>query len=384
MLQVSACPTMDCTVSCHVYHQSCGLPAVQLHPFNDDDDFDDYEYVYDSIVAPGSAAAAAAVAAGSVLVDVGQVDQQVATLWWALAQQTARVARRCAMNTTNNNPTPSPPSSRPMVDYTNVPTVGIGIQSYADASGGGEEAPMTSLTSRTKTTTARAHSLIFPERIEPSTAVGDLTLWQCNSSSCSDGSCRSSSSPATNNTSYNRIRSDSRSSIMATSTSTAMTSPRLVRELCQKFPPPPPIYAGGTPIYESYVYETPPKEGANGPVKLLRYVRVAQSASAENLPVASPTGSPTPATGTLGTDGTLRNSFRRPKSEMMLRKFSGNKPSSSSSSQPIRTEDISSSGECVQYESQDLGRDVDEVDNDPAASYSPIVVVVSFSIDFVR
>jgi hypothetical protein len=126
------------------------------------------------------------------------------------------------------------------------------------------------------------------------------------------------------------------------------------------------------------VYETPPKEGANGPVKLLRYVRVAQSASAENLPVASPTESPTPITGTLGTDGTLRNSFRRPKSEMMLRKFSGNK--SSSLSQPVRNEDISSSGECVQYESQDLGRDVEEVDNDPAAS--PIVVVVSFDCQF--
>ena len=31
---------------------------------------------------------------GGVTVDVGQVDEHVATLWWALAQQTARIARR--------------------------------------------------------------------------------------------------------------------------------------------------------------------------------------------------------------------------------------------------------------------------------------------------
>ena len=37
----------------------------------------------------------------SVIVDVGQVDEQVATLWWALAQQTARVARRCTTGNSN-------------------------------------------------------------------------------------------------------------------------------------------------------------------------------------------------------------------------------------------------------------------------------------------
>lgn len=351
MLQV--CPTMDCTVSCHVYQSP---PAVQLHPFNneqqqEDEDEDDYDFVYDRHDANATnATSAISPAPGAVLVDVGLVDRQVATLWWALAQQTARVARRYVNNTI--------PSS------SNVATAD-GIQSYADAGGGAHcKAPMTSLTSRTAARAPAEPSFIVPERTELLGPVGDLTLWQCNSSSTS-----SSNRTHRSNSSYNRNPSDSSMSSM----STTMTSPRLVRELCQKFPPP------GFPVYESYVYETPQKDGANGPVKLLRYVRVAQSASAENLPVASPNESSSVSTGTPGTATTLRSSFRRPKSEMMLRKFSGNQQELAPTNQN-RSEDISSSGECVQYESQDLGNDVDDVDSgNPAASYSPIVVVVSCS-----
>jgi hypothetical protein len=58
--------------------------------------------------------------------------------------------------------------------------------------------------------------------------------------------------------------------------------------------------------------------------------------------------------------------MRRPKSEVAIRKFSD-------SSGQQQNDDASSSVDCVQYESQDLGRDYEE----PALGYSPIVVVVS-------
>ena len=281
MLQV--CPAMDCEVSCHYNQQRSILrekPGSSFHrsQLQEAEDLN------------------------SVVVDVGQVDEQVATLWWALAQQTARVARRC---TDKSNTT------LPVVDA---------IRS--NPGGWNAWAPVTSLSSRPSTD----QTYSIPGCIKSKAAVVDLTLSDWNSSS-SGGS---------------HILSD-------TMSTTPMSSPRLVREICEKFPP-----TGGqrpssaTPQLQSYVYDTSPSDSKG--VQLLRYVRVSQSSSVDPLP----------------SEGQLRGSMRRPKSEVAIRKFSD-------SSGLHQNDDASSSVDCVQYESQDLGRDYEE----PASGYSPIVVVVS-------
>lgn len=137
-----------------------------------------------------------------------------------------------------------------------------------------------------------------------------------------------------------------------------MSSPRLVREICEKFPTTGQRPASVTPQYQTtYIYETPPPNSKNDGVQLLRYVRVSQSSSVDPLP----------------TEGQMRGSMRRPKSDVVVRKFSD----SSTSQQQQQNDDNSSSADCVQYESQDLGRD----DDDLTSAYSPIVVVVWNFID---
>lgn len=285
MLQV--CPAMDCEENRYYNQRHCppeqAGPVCQRGPLQEAEDLN------------------------GVVVDVGQVDEQVATLWWALAQQTARVARRCA---DKNNTTV------PVVDAIRSTTGGWNVW-----------APVTSLASRP--TTEPTYSILGC--FTSTAAVVDLTLSGCNSSSSSGAG-----SPS--------IHSE-------TMSTTPMSSPRLVREICEKYPP----IAGqrpasATPQLQSYVYETSPSD-AKG-VQLLRYVRVSQSASTDPLP----------------SEGQLRGSMRRPKSEIAIRKFSD-------SSGQQQNDDASSSVDCVQYESQDLGRDYEE----PASSYSPIVVV---AIDF--
>lgn len=283
MLQV--CPAMDCEENRYYNQRHCppeqAGSVCQRGPLQEAEDLN------------------------GVVVDVGQVDEQVATLWWALAQQTARVARRCA---DKNNTTV------PVVDAIRSTTGGWNVW-----------APVTSLASRP--TTEPTYSILGC--FTSTAAVVDLTLSGCNSSSSSGAG-----SPS--------IHSE-------TMSTTPMSSPRLVREICEKYPP----IAGqrpasATPQLQSYVYETSPSD-AKG-VQLLRYVRVSQSASTDPLP----------------SEGQLRGSMRRPKSEIAIRKFSD-------SSGQQQNDDASSSVDCVQYESQDLGRDYEE----PASSYSPIVVVVS-------
>ena len=237
----------------------------------------------------------------NVVVNVGLVEEQFAMLWWALAQQTARVARR-------------------------VEDAEMGeTQSGQWNAAGAVPAPVTSWAVPSPT--------LIPERDWTSVAPPTLS----NSSSNS-------------------------SSVMSTSPTTPMSSPRLVREICRKYPAGT-SYVGGMPVYQSYVYETPSTEvvaasgsGSNNNVQLLRYVRVSQSGSVEQLPPS------------------LRGSFRRPKSDVMPRKFDV-------ATQQNRELEASSSGDCVRYESQDLGRDdlIDELDSNrpSSASYSPIVVVVT-------
>lgn len=276
MLQ--ACPAIDCQVSCH-HEQRFRPEANRVEDVN------------------------------SVVVDVGQVDQQVAALWWALAQQTARVARRCS---------PSGGVIRPTSDWNAA------------------WAPMTSLSSRRS-----PEPLDLIPDCSPSTCtVQQLTL-SCLDTSDSSGSA-GPDAPAT-----------SRYSETMSST-TPMSSPRLVREMAEKFPP-----TGQRPASaarQSYTYETPESK-ADG-VQLLSYVRTPHNTSADQL----------------NPEGTLLRggSMRRPKSEVAIRpKFSD------STGQLQHLDDAASSSvDCVQYESQDLGRDTED---DPSLSgYSPIVVVVSF------
>lgn len=293
MLQV--CPAMDCSLSCHYQPEPSGS-MYQYESGHSEDDLN------------------------SVVVDLGQVDEQVATLWWALAQQTARVARRCTGNTT-------------------LPVVVDEIRSTTPSGWTGNAwAPVTSLSSRPALSPEPTDSI--PCCVGRTVPVQDLTLSRCNSSSS-----RSSSSSSAGSTTH----------FSETMSTTPMSSPRLVREICEKFPPANAIQrpASATPTYQTtYVYESPPPNSKNDGVQLLRYVRVSQSSSVDQLP----------------TDGQMRGSIRRPKSDVVARKFSDN-----SGQQQTNDDNNSSSADCVQYESQDLGRDDDEL----AAAYSPIVVVVN-------
>ena len=284
MLQV--CPAMDCGVNCHYQRGAPSAGPLQFQGSRCEESED----------------------LNSVIVDVGQVDEQVATLWWALAQQTARVARRC---TTGNSNT-----TLPVVDA---------IRSTPAAWSRNAWAPVTSFSS-TRSAPSPEPTYSIPGCIAPNAAVVDRTLSRCNSSTSSNNTGTSSSE---------------------TMSTTPMSSPRLVREICEKFPPATANATAGQ-TSPSYAYETPP-ESKDG-VQLLRYVRTSQSASTDQLPTSDQSNS--------------RGSIRRPKSEVALRKFSD------SSGQ--QQDDASSSVDCVQYESQDLTR----IDDDPASPYSPIVVVV--------
>lgn len=228
----------------------------------------------------------------NVVVDVGMVEEQFATLWWALAQQTARVARRADQ-----------------LDET---------QSKLGNAAGTRWRPPSSAMNTTV-----------------SSGLGRLSVASRTVSSSGSSSSMSSASP--------------------------MSSPRLVREICRKYPAGT-SYIGGMPVYQSYVYEAPSTEvvagpGSNNNVQLLRYVRVSQSNSMEQLP------------------SSLRGSFRRPKSEVMPRKFDV-------ATQQNRELEAAGSADCVRYESQDLGRDIldgDSCDRPASVNYSPIVVVVNRS-----
>ena len=299
MLQV--CPAMDCGASCD-YHQQRQRQRQResSHPYFHGGQSDEGEDP------------------NSVIVDVGQVDEQVATLWWALAQQTARVARRC---TGNSNTT------QPVVDA---------IRSTSNGWIRNAWAPVTSLSSRS----AASPEATILGYIGPTAAVVDLTLSRCNSSNSS-----------------NSIRSD-------TMSTTPMSSPRLVREISEKFPPSGQQQqqqqqqqsstqqsSSETQRYPSYIYDTSPSDTKDG-VQLLRYVRNPQSSSADQLPT---------------TESQARGSIRRPKSEVAIRKFSDSSG---------HIDDAGSTVDCVQYEGQDIGR----YEDDPASGYAPIVVVVSITL----
>ncbi len=288
---------MDCGVNCH--YQKRGPPPPASGPFQ----------------FQGSNPCEESEDLNSVIVDVGQVDEQVATLWWALAQQTARVARRCTGYSNTTLP----------------PVVDAAIRSTPSGSSRNAWAPVTSFSS-SRPAPSPEPTYSITGCIAPRTAVVDLTPSRCNSST--------STSTAGTTT-----------SISDTMSTTPMSSPRLVREVCEKFPAAASApAAASTEQSTTYAYETP-TDSQDG-VQLLRYSRVSQSASVDQLPTS---------------ETNLRGSIRRPKSEVALRKFSD------SSGQQL--DDASSSADCVQYESQDLTtRD----DDDLAAAYSPIVVVVSF------
>lgn len=248
----------------------------------------------------------------AVIVDVGQVDEQVASLWWALARQTARVAR----------------------DQADGP-------------------PETQSTARRR----RLAGHFIPPRSGQPAPVVDRALSRADSRPTS-----SHSGPVTASSSSSSSRSSSRSSAWNMSSATPMSSPRLVREISQKFDCGAAAATNAlTPLCQSYVYEAPEADtSGHGGVQLLRYVRVAHSSSVEHIPPA-PTPTPT---------GALRASMRRPKSqETASRKLSDTS---------VQHDDASSSVECVQFDGNDHNRGAD--DDDPAANYAPIVVVVIITI----
>ena len=153
------------------------------------------------------------------------------------------------------------------------------------------------------------------------------------------------------------------------SSSTTMSSPRLVREICRKYPAST-AYVGGVPVYQSYVYEAPSTEvvagtiwpiqsvwpsvlflskihfsgansgGQNGGVQLLRYVRVSSQP-----------------------DGQQRiGSFRRPRSEMVMpRKFDlatqQNRDHQLDASAAVTPTSPAEAAAAARYGSQDLGTD---------------------------
>lgn len=330
MLQV--CPAMDCTVGMACFHYAVGPADTSSSP----------ALPFNLQVTAAADRTTQDEEVNTVIVDVGQVDERVATLWWALAQQTARVARRSTAGGGH-----SVSEHHPAADEIQSTSSGSSQERNAAA-----WAAIAATPSRTghETATLKSIDSLDPVQLDcsdPTVAVSRRTP-SLSSSSCSSACNR-------------------------TMSTTPMSSPRLVREICQKYPSAAAAYASAAlPVYQSaYVYETPSDAvcSSGEGVQLLRYVRVSQSSSVDKL-------SPDTSTSTVP----FRGSLRRPnKSEAMSRKFSSDSAAGSpTTTQQQQQEDISTSVDCVRYESHDLGRDVEDDSLDPAiCAYAPIVVVVT-------
>ena len=266
---------------------------------------------------------------GTVSVDAGQVDGPVATLWWALAQQTARIARRS--------------------DWETAPSVSDGEEKRRESD---------SMRNEIQLETRYCQHSAAQYNSEMS------TFWSANG----PGSIKVASA-ATDAAEHSRSRSQHGSSGGIFDAMSSMNSPRLVREISRKYPPRHSGsvgYVGGLPVY---VYDA--KEDIQNGVQLLRYVKVSQSASAENI--SSRSSSKLSITESIQLPTADQS---EPKAEPLTRKFD--------SSSIVQLEDVSytaSSMDCIRYESQELGRDDDEDPSTvaPPAPYFPIVVV---AIDF--